>query len=81
MTRANCYEKVLGHADHESGLIFTITKKKNYFIFCPENSTIIEVEHYYSSFYYVNITPTGKMPRFKVMYLVVLYRLLSSVIQ
>ena len=46
----NYYNDVLGHDDHESGSSFVINIIFGFLIFCLENSTRIEVEHYYSHF-------------------------------
>ena len=46
----NCYNDVLGHNDHESGLIFIITIVFVFSILWPVNSTRIEVENMFSHF-------------------------------
>ena len=46
----NCYNGVLGHAEHESGISFVITIIFVFSILWPVNSTRIEVEIFFTHF-------------------------------
>ena len=79
-THENWHQGVLVHADHESGISSVFTIMFEFSILWPVNSTRIEVKKVFP-FYYVNISPTGKLYRSKVMEFDNVYIIKSSFFQ